>query len=420
VQTAITGTKTKAGMFYDATATELIITTTTGTGAGVFPKFVRVVPSTLAVSSTVYSAAAGTSFSGTTDTFRGGARLADPLNASAATYWVATTSAVYAYTFSGTTATQTANRDFGQAVTVSDGLTHDGTVFRGFDAGSLTKVWKFSPWDFTTASTTLWVSYSWYDSNATGGTHETAVSPRASIVIRRREQMTVVNPAVPVGGTDDPDNRRIYFLQSATDTGVGTYWLQATGNFTSRTYNDYTGSGTHDGTGTAFPAGTPSDMKDAGGNWHLKGDGTSTFKDLVASGNATITGDIGLNGTAGSHGSNSTFTISGGGTATFGSKICEWVQIGKMVVFRLSFSVTANGSGATSVTIGSTGLPGTPTTNAIDGDRGGTGVVPLSWRGSGTPMGFSRILEMGGGTTVTGANLVSGAGYTAVGAYISV
>jgi hypothetical protein len=102
VQTAISGTKSKAGMFYDATANELIITTSTGTGAGVFPKFVRVTPSTLAVSSTVYSAAAGQTFSGTTDTFRGGARAGRPAQRSAATYWIATTSAVYAYTFSGT------------------------------------------------------------------------------------------------------------------------------------------------------------------------------------------------------------------------------------------------------------------------------------------------------------------------------
>ena len=273
VQTAITGTKTQAGMFYDATATELIITTTSGTGAGVYPKAVRVTPSTLAISATVYTAATGPTFSGTTDTFRGGARLADPLNASAATYWIATTAAVYGYTFSGTTLTNTANRDFGLAATVGSGLTHDGTVFRGWATGTPTKVHKFSAWDWTTASSVYWIGYAWYDSNATGGTHETACGPRASITMRRRERVQVGNPAIPVGGTDDPDKVRVYTLPGAADFTATTAWLQITDALTSRYMTDYTGSGTHDGAGTAFPAGTPAQLKDAGGKWVLKGSG---------------------------------------------------------------------------------------------------------------------------------------------------
>lgn len=271
VQTAITGTKTKAGMFYDATAVELIITTTTGTGLLVYPKFVRVSPSTLAVSTSVYSAAAGTTFNGSTDTFRGGARLADPLNASAATYWVATTSAVYAYTFAGTVATQTANRDFGQSTTVGDGLTHDGTVFRGYDNATPTKLWKFSNWDFTTASSKLWVGYAWYDSVVT--THETTLGPRSSLTIRRRERVLVQQPAIPTGGAEDPNSVRIYMLQNATDTGAGTFWLHITDALTSRYATSYTASGTADGTGLAFTAGVAAELKSAGTGFTLKGSG---------------------------------------------------------------------------------------------------------------------------------------------------
>ena len=277
VQTAITGTKTQAGMFYDATATELIITTTSGTGAGVYPKAVRVTPSTLAISATVYTAATGPTFSGTTDTFRGGARLADPLNASAATYWIATTATVYGYTFSGTTLTNTANRDFGLAATVGSGLTHDGTVFRGWATGTPTKVHKFSAWDWTTASSVYWIGYAWYDSNATGGTHETACGPRASITMRRRERVAVGNPAIPVGGTDDPNNVRVYTLPGAADFTATTAWLQITDALTSRYMTDYIGSGTHDGAGTAFPAGTPAELKSTVTGWSLKGSGYSTI-----------------------------------------------------------------------------------------------------------------------------------------------
>lgn len=276
VQTAITGTKTQAGMFYDATAAELIITTTTGTGAGVYPKFVRVNKTTLAVSSTVYSAAAGTTFNGTTDTFRGGARVADALNASAATYWVPTTSAVYAYTFSGTTATQTSNRDFGLATTVGDGLTHDGTVFRGFDSATPTKVWKFSAWDWTTASSKYWFCYAWYDD--AGTTHETAVGPRTSLTLRRHERVLVQNATIPVGGADDPNKVRIYIKPNSTDPGAGAFKLQVTDALTSRYLTDYNSAGAADGAGTAFPSGTAAELKSATTGWSLKGDGTATFK----------------------------------------------------------------------------------------------------------------------------------------------
>jgi hypothetical protein len=271
VQTAITGTKSLAGMFYDATATELIITTLTGTGAGVFPKFVRVVPSTLAVSSTVYSAAAGTSYTGTTAYCRGGARLNDPLNASAATYWVPINGAVVAYTFSGTTATEVSNRTFGTTTTVNSGLTHDGTVFRGWAVSSNTKVWKFSAWDWTTASALYWIAYSWYDS--VGTTHETTVSPRTSITLRRHERIAVSNPAIPTGGADDPDKARIYMKPNATDPGAGAFKLQVTDALSSRYLTDYTSGGAADGGGTAFPAGTPATLGDAGAHWVLKGSG---------------------------------------------------------------------------------------------------------------------------------------------------
>lgn len=355
VQTAISGTKTKAGMFYDATAGELIITTTTGTGAGVYPKFVRVNTSTLAVSSTVYSAAAGTTFSGTTDTFRGGARVGS-------TYWVATTSKVYAYTFSGTTATQTADSDFGQSTTVGDGIAYDGTVFRGWDSASPTKLWTFTTWDWTTDSAIYWCAYAWYDDAATivtggtaaaatnlvtkashglsigdkvqfttltGGTglslatdyyviasgfttgvfkvsttsggsevditvdysavsfrtiYETAISPRTSLTLRRRERVTVQTPAIPTGGASDPNKVRIYFKPNATDPGAGALKLQVSDALTSRLFTTYLTSGAADGQGTAFPSGSPAQIKDAGGKWILKGDGTVTFDTTVTPG----------------------------------------------------------------------------------------------------------------------------------------
>ena len=271
----ISGTPSKAGLFfYDSGSPFLVITTTTGTGAGVYPKFVQVNPSDLSLNTT-YSVSTGPTFSGTTDTFRGGVYATDPLNSGAFTWWVATTSAVYAYNFNGAVFANTSNRDFGQAATTGDGLTHSGSQFLGYDTATPTKVYKFTEWDWTTTSSTLWVSYAWYDS--AGTTHETAMGPRASMTIRRRERVLVQSAAIPTGGADDPDKVRIYALQNATDSGAGAFWLQVTDALTSRYLTSYTGSGTHDGAGTAFPSGTPAELRSANatgsGGWSMKGSG---------------------------------------------------------------------------------------------------------------------------------------------------
>lgn len=297
VQTAITGTKSKAGMFYDATAGELIITTTTGTGAGVYPKLVRVNTSTLAVSSTVYTATTGPTFSGTTDTFRGGARLNDPLNGSTPTYWLATTGAAYAYTFSGVDLTYVADRDFGTAASMGDGLTHDGTNFRGYDSATPAKVWTFSNWDWTTDPATYYFAYAWYDS--AGTTHETAISPRTLATLRRRERVTLSQPGIPTGGADDPDNVRIYFKPAASDPGAGGLKLQLTDNLTSRVFTTYASGGAADGGGTAFPAGSPASIKSSATGWTLKGNGVinregTAFPGSPATGDHYYRSDLGM------------------------------------------------------------------------------------------------------------------------------
>ena len=293
---SISGGAARAGLFYDVTAGELVITTATGTGAGVYPKFIRVNLGTLAAGTT-YSAAAGPSFTGSTAVFRGGARLNDPLNASAATYWVPCNGTVYGYTFSGSTATNTANRDFGRTGYNLDGLAHDGTVFRGWAVASPTKVWKFSAWDWTTASAIYWIGYAWYDS--AGTTHETVIGPRSSLTMQRRERVQVTTPAIPLGGADDPDKVRIYIKPNATDPGAGNFKLQVTDALTARYLTDYSSGGAADGGGTAFAAGTPAQIASAGTGYTLKGSGLinrtgTAFPASPATGDHYYRSDIGL------------------------------------------------------------------------------------------------------------------------------
>lgn len=130
-----------------------------------------------------------------------------------------------------------------------------------------------------------------------------------------------------------------------------------------------------------------------------------------------VAGQLSIGGSAGSSGSSTTFSINNGGTATFTSKLCEWFKYGRLVVFRLSFSVSANGSGTTSITVTNTGLPSPANTTFVGGDRGGTGVTFLGARFAGGD--FTAIRHMADISNVQGADLVSGAGYSFNGAYLA-
>lgn len=160
----------------------------------------------------------------------------------------------------------------------------------------------------------------------------------------------------------------------------------------------------------------------------LLGDGTTLDTNLYRSaagllktdGSLTVVGTLLVGNTVTT---NTGFAINNGGTATFTSKNLQWQQIGRMVVYKLSFSVSANGSGATSVTITGTGLPDAAAGGGFPGDRGGTGVVRLSARGvnSGGELTFGNITahNSASNANVTGADLASGSSYTFCGAYMA-
>jgi len=109
--------------------------------------------------------------------------------------------------------------------------------------------------------------------------------------MRRRERVQVQNPAIPTGGADDPNNVRIYFKPNATDPGAGNFKKQVEDALTARFLTDYNSAGAADGAGTAFPAGTPAELKSAGGQWSLKGDGTAVL------GHPTVTDIANASGT---------------------------------------------------------------------------------------------------------------------------
>lgn len=155
----------------------------------------------------------------------------------------------------------------------------DGTGARFWThAFQTTTITKHSNWTWTTASSVYWVAYTWYDSNATGGTHETQVSPRGSITMGRRKKLTITAQPIPgAGGVDDPNNLRFYMLPNATDPGVAGLKLQATQAAVTYVASSYASGGAADPATNTFVAGTPAEFKSQTGGVSIKGDGTTTF-----------------------------------------------------------------------------------------------------------------------------------------------
>jgi len=133
---------------------------------------------------------------------------------------------------------------------------------------------KHSTWTWTTASSKYWVAYSWADSHATGGTHETEVGPMASITMGRRKQLTITGVAIPFGGTDDPNNRKIYMVPNASQPATTALKLQSTVPTISTTLSTYNSGGAAPPTSNSFSSvAAPAEIRSAAGEWSLMGDG---------------------------------------------------------------------------------------------------------------------------------------------------
>ncbi len=272
----ISGQKAGAGLFFDGT--NLVVTTASGTTGADQVRLVKCTPAG-AYSSTL--TCSGLAVNGASATVRGGCLVADALNASAPTYWLAVGGAFAGvYGFLASSGANTPNRDFGLASEIAGGVAHDGSAFRGWAAAAPTSVWAFTSWDWSTATQPFWLAYSWYDD--VGTVHETRVGPRASISLGRRRQLGVTLPAVPAGGADDPDKWSLYMAAAASDPGVGGLHLQSSGTATQLTLTSYSAAGAADPASNTFPGGTPALLKSQvqGPGWQLKGDGSAEIDRL--------------------------------------------------------------------------------------------------------------------------------------------
>jgi hypothetical protein len=189
--------------------------------------------------------------------------------------------------------TYSATDSFPAASGMLTGLGWDGTSFttvRIFPDGA-SNMQKYTDigkaWTPTAAESTGWGGNVWYDSNGTGGTHETMVSPQAQFTMKKRARFTVTTPDIPTGsaGTDDPDSTRIYLGFGASGPLARTsLWLQGTGG-RSQTFTTIATSGTNPPAAGNFPtSATPGTIQSSDGTALISGSGAGILTSLAVAG----------------------------------------------------------------------------------------------------------------------------------------
>jgi len=165
------------------------------------------------------------------------------------------------------TGARVTTEEFPPATATPKSFTWDGSFF--WELGPTGTLYKHTA---ATLSGSYFAAYTWYDSNATGGTHETTVSPGSALTLKRRAKITLTGAAIPgAGGVDDPNSVRFYVgtsmaalkLQGATGTGQNSATYQAI----------TTGGAAPPGSGN-FVAGTAARLRNSAASLDIKGDGT--------------------------------------------------------------------------------------------------------------------------------------------------
>lgn len=176
-----------------------------------------------------------------------------------------------------------ATESFPAASGQTTGLAYDGSNFfvsRIFPGVST--IYKHTAMTWTaTADGNWWVPYTWYDSNATGGNHESAMSPAANFTMKKRARFTITTPAIPVGGSDDPDSVRVFVGRGTTLPARTAMWAQSAFGSAVQTFTTLATSGANPPAASNYPvSASPGLAKNPAGTVQISGDGS--FKSLTA------------------------------------------------------------------------------------------------------------------------------------------
>lgn len=194
------------------------------------------------------------------------------------TVWIFNPASSYAYS---------ATESFPAASGQTTGLAFDGSNFfvsRIFPGVST--IYKHTAMTWTaTADGNWWVPYTWYDSNATGGNHESAMSPAANFTMKKRARFTITTPAIPVGGADDPDSVRVFVGRGTTLPARTAMWVQSAFGGAVQTFTTLTIAGANPPAASNYPvSASPGLAKNPAGTLQFSGDGSAAVNTLAIGG----------------------------------------------------------------------------------------------------------------------------------------
>lgn len=181
------------------------------------------------------------------------------------------------------------------------GMVWDGVVFKTITSDG---VYIFSQHNWSSSTQDRWwIAHSWYDSNATGSTHETLISSKVSFLMKKRAHLTVTTPPLPAttGGTDDVTGVRIYHGKGATTPAASAMMrsnVDLADGLTVATYSAPLVLSTAANTGTPgpFPLSTPAQIKSTSGGLVINGDGTGAWPLVVPQGKYVATATTNASG----------------------------------------------------------------------------------------------------------------------------
>jgi hypothetical protein len=144
-------------------------------------------------------------------------------------------------------------------------------------------------WDPAVSSSTYWAKTTFYDS--AGTTHETTPGPAKSYNANRRSKNFFSPPALTLGGTDDPDNFRLYMARGTTAPANTSYHLQYTGTASTMWTTMATATAVPPTTNN-FPGANPGKITNPAGTLVIDATGaitgvTGTFSGAVSTGALT-------------------------------------------------------------------------------------------------------------------------------------
>jgi len=206
-----------------------------------------------------------------------------------------------AWVFDSTTGVEQTTQTF-PTPSKPTGQVYYNSLFWTFDATGQ-KIYQHTPITWTAAGDEQWhVSNTWYDNNATGGTHETNMSPIRKITMKKRARINIVTAPLPVrpvpNTTDDAVATGIYMAKGAvtpTYIKMERQGYLATGvrsaSYTAVTLPVAAANSSFPPPATSnFGSQTPATLVSANSRFSVSGDGAGQWADMVvgSTGNVSI------------------------------------------------------------------------------------------------------------------------------------